>query len=143
MRRYNTRTPTYITGFYTTQQAAEKLGVDPSTLKYRRDTADAKEYWKLKWGTNGDRMYELLSNSHVLKYKHHYYRCDMFDEFVKLYLQRPEVQRARARRTTFPKQQRELFTHVVRDKVDLDAISRYIEILMQSDGKVTVALYGD
>ena len=45
--RKTKRAPARIAGYFTTPEAAVVLGVDPATLRYRRDTADAKAYWEM------------------------------------------------------------------------------------------------
>lgn len=90
-----------IKGFYTAQEAADALGVDVSTLRYRRDSADAKAWWELIGVMEGDETYRLLAESHQIINGKHYYEIKLFDKFVQKYLERPQVQRARKAKTTW------------------------------------------
>lgn len=90
-----------VHGFYTAQEAAEQLGVDVSTLRYRRDAADAQSWWELIGVMESDETYRVLAESHQIIHGKHYYEIKLFDKFVREYLQRPQVQRARRAKTTW------------------------------------------
>ena len=128
-------TPTLL-GHYTTQEAAAKLDVDPSTLRYRRDTADAKSLWEMLGVTPNDAVNDALARSHVIHNGHHYYERKQFDKFVKLYLQRPEVIRARKQRLRFPKTRQEILSHTVTSEADIQLLTTHMRALLKVDGAV-------
>jgi len=130
-----------LAGCYTTQEAAQKLGVDPATLRYRRDTADAKKLWELLDIQATDPMNDLLSRSHRIYNKRHYYECIAFDKFVRAYLKRPEVIRARKRKLTFPQGKREALTYVITKPADIDKLAQIMKNLLASDGVVQCSIY--
>lgn len=135
------RQPQRMVGYYTTPEAAEQLGVDPATLRYRRDSADAKAYWDLLGVTANDDINELLARSHTIYNGHHYYEQKKFDKFVKLYLKRPEVIRARKRFTTFPTTHTELLTHTITNNEDIEKIKYVIDRMFKAEVKnLTVTL---
>jgi len=135
------RAPARVVGYYTTPEAAEKLGVDPSTLRYRRDHADAKAYWEMLGLSVVDPMNELLTKSHMIRDGHHYYETRSFDKFVKLYLARPEVIRARKAKVGFNKP-KAIMMHVTMNKQkDIEKLAMHLLSLLQTDGQVSVTVY--
>jgi hypothetical protein len=84
-----------VLGFYTTVEAANVLGVVPSTLRYRRDSASAQSYWELLGLYENDECAKMLAKSHKIINRKHYYATQYFDAFAHKYLQKPRVARAR------------------------------------------------
>ena len=134
------RQPGKLAGHYTTPEAAEKLGVDPATLKYRRDAADAKSYWDMLGIPNNSEMYKYLSDSHSIYDNHHYYEKKKFDKFVKLYIARPEVIRARKRHLRFPKGKVQILTYTVTNRDDIVMIEAHMKTLLKTDGQLQVVI---
>ncbi len=130
-----------IKGYYTTKEAAEALGVDPSTLRYRRDTADAKAYWELLGVSEADSVNEHLARSHMIRDGHHYYEKKDFDQFVKLYLKRPEVIRARKAKLNFLKSRTELLSYTITSDEDITRIALLLTTLLESDGSINLTVY--
>lgn len=126
-----------MVGYYTTVEAAEKLGVDPATLRYRRDTADATAYWDMLGIECKDTLAHLLNTSHLRQDSYHYYEKKAFNKFVKLYNQRPKVKAARARRLRFPDKVA-VTTFEITSKEQADHIAKVIHTLLKVDKKVTV-----
>lgn len=130
-----------LAGCYTTQEAAAKLGVDPATLRYRRDTADAKKLWEMLDIQPSDKMNDMLWKSHRIYNKRHYYEKASFDKFVRMYLRRPEVIRARKRKQSFPQGKRETLNYVVTKAGDIDKLAQIMKTLLASDGVVQCSIY--
>ena len=141
--RKTKRAPASIAGFYTTPEAAEKLGVDPATLRYRRDTADAKAYWEMLGVTITDEMNKHLAASHMLNDGHHYYERKPFDKFVKMYLKRPEVIRARKRFKRFPEGKQTLMQFSLTSPADVKKLADRLTVLLKTDGAISGTIYGE
>jgi len=137
--RKTKRTVPVLLGHYTTAEAADKLGVDPSTLKYRRDAADAKTYWELLGVTMTNGMNKHLADSHVLHDGHHYYEKKAFDKFVRIYTKRPEVIAARARRLRFPDKVA-TSTFEITSKLQIEQLAKVLQTLHRVGGKLTVVV---
>lgn len=87
--------PAKVLGFYTASEAADVLGVVPSTLRYRRDSASAQSYWELQGLYENDECAKLLAKSHKIINRKHYFAAEHFDAFAQKYLQKPRVVQAR------------------------------------------------
>ncbi len=120
-----------VHGLYTAREAAEQLGVDIGTLKYRRDHADAKTLWEMLGTAEEDATYKLLSESHQIIDGKHYYEQKTFDKFVKKYNARPEVQRARKAKTTWRNAQKSevLMTLPVNTAEDIIEVTKALQTL--------------
>jgi len=138
--RKTKRAPARIAGYYTTPEAAEVLGVDPSTLKYRRDTADAKAYWEMLGVEVTDKLNEMLAKSHMLHNGHHYYEQKGFRKFSKLYNQRPKVQAARKRHLTFPAGSTQYTKVTIESKAQIDDVYNILTTLLRIEGKLTLTI---
>jgi hypothetical protein len=138
--RKTKRAPARITGYYTTPEAAEVLGVDPATLKYRRDAADAKAYWDLQGVEVTDKLHDILAKSHMLENGHHYYEQKGFKKFAKLYNARPKVLAARRRHLTFPTGTTQYTKVTVENQKQADNLRKIITTLLRIEGKVTVTV---
>ena len=95
MSKSTRRVQAKVLGFYTTAEAANVLGVVPSTLRYRRDTASAQSYWELLGLYENDECAKMLAKSHTIINRKHYYATKYFDAFAQKYLQKPRVVQAR------------------------------------------------
>ena len=95
MSKSTRRVQAKVLGFYTTAEAAAVLGVVPSTLRYRRDTASAQSYWELLGLYENDECAKMLAKSHKIINRKHYYATKYFDAFAQKYLQKPRVVQAR------------------------------------------------
>jgi hypothetical protein len=95
MSKQTGRKQAAVIGFYTASEAAAVLGVVPSTLSYRRDTASAQAYWELLGLYENDDCAKLLASSHKIINRKHYYAIASFDVFARKYLQKPRVVQAR------------------------------------------------
>lgn len=133
------RQPAKLLGYYTTKEAAKKLGVDVATLRYRRDTADAKRYWTDRGVMLSDAAFDHLAQSHKIIKSHHYFEQTHFDKFVRLYLKRPEVQRARKAKLAFPKTTNAT-TYTITTDEEIAKIARAMHALLASDGALRVTL---
>lgn len=138
--RKTKRAPARIVGYYTTPEAAEILGVDPATLRYRRDTADAKAYWEMLGVEVTDKLNEILAKSHMLHNGHHYYEQKGFRKFAKLYNQRPMVQAARKRHLTFPEGSTQLMKVTIESKAQIDDVYNILNTLLRVEGKLTLTI---
>ena len=132
-----------LIGHYTAPEAAEKLGVDVATLKYRRDAADAKTLWEMIGVSVSDPMNELLAKSHVIHNKHHYYERKQFNKFAAIYLKRPEVIRARKRHLTFPNGPTELGTFTITTAAEAAALAACITSLLAVDGPIRCNIFSN
>ena len=139
--RQTKRSTPHVKGYYTTKEAAEQLDVDPSTLRYRRDTADAKAYWDLLGVRENDNINELLARSHMIYDGNHYYEKKQFDKFVKLYLKRPEVIRARKNRTNFGAPRQPIMAHTFTSKAEVNQFVGALQNIIQTDGAVSVLVF--
>jgi len=126
-----------MVGYYTTIEAAEKLGVDPATLRYRRDTADATAYWDMLGIECKDTLAHLLNTSHLRQDSYHYYEKKAFNKFVKLYNQRPKVKAARARRLRFP-DKAAVTTFEIASNEQIAQLAKVLQTLHRVQGQLTV-----
>lgn len=139
--RKTKRTPARIVGYYNTPEAAAELGVDPSTLRYRRDHADAKTYWEMLGLSVTDPMNEELAKSHMIRDGQHYYEKKAFDKFVKMYLARPEVIRARKAQLTFSKPKAPMLHVTLTKQQDIELLAMHLATLLEADGQVTLSVF--
>ena len=132
---------TEIAGYYTQRVAAERLGVDSATLAYRRDSADAKAFWKGK--VQDDKILAFLHDSHKIVKGRHYFKIDLFDTFADLWVQRPEVIRARAAQTTFitNKKIEPIMERTIETVKDRQLLADQLGILNSTDGKLKVLVF--
>ena len=128
-----------VKGFYTTPEAAEVLGVDPATLRYRRDSADASAYWDMLGIECKDTLAQLLNASHMWLNRHHYYEKKAFNKFAQLYNQRPKVKAARARRLRFPDKVT-TSTFEITSKMQIEQLTKVLQTLLRTEGKLTVVV---
>jgi hypothetical protein len=141
--RKTKRQPAQYVGYYTTKDAAEVLGVDVATLRYRRDGADAAAYWDMLGLTMTDQAFKHLAESHEIFDGHDYYEKKAFNKFVNLYLKRPNVQRARKRFATFPQGRNKLFSKKIESPAELRKVQQHLVTLFMTDGCITCEIYGE
>lgn len=140
-RSTSKRAPTVV-GYYTTSQAAKRLGVDVSTLNYRRDAADAKAFRELIGEDERDETFALLNESRKKIGNFHYYECKTFDAFVKKYMERPNVQFARKTGLTFENGTRLLKTVDLKNKQDIKKLATALERLVAGGEPLSIQIYG-
>jgi hypothetical protein len=134
------RTPARLANHYTTPEAAEVLGVDPATLKYRRDSADAKTLWADMGAQDIDALSQMLADSHAMYQGHHYYNKRLFNKFARLYNKRPKVIAARARRLTFPAGAQQLTQLTIESAAQVKKVEKILAAMLRTEGKLTLTI---
>ena len=130
-----------IPDHYSSGEMQDRMGISPTTLLNRRNSADAKAYWKLQGvSTNVDAAYDLLNMAHKIYNKRHYFEKTLADRFIELYKKNPYVQRAKDVRDRM--QVLNTAPYVLRTEEDIDKLTKAMKIILKSEDKPVLMWFG-